>query len=372
MERELFSYLGFRVHVEPEELGDFVIGLEHDRILAATEPICPAFDSVSQFQAYDAQDGITSLQSYAPMAAAMSTSPALAQASSPSAISEPSTTQVRVPRLREHSSESTGSHRTARQRRHLHHPRTSAAAFNRASIAGYPSMMSAQQRSMSLTVPVAASSSDSSLDRATQTYDGAMSTSHSSSGRPMYANDNSAASYSSSAAFSAMSSAAPRVPMQGYLSASSPSAASMACSSRGSLSSANSDPEAFQSSPYAGNSSSSHTSPETLSSSDFDSPEDSGGDEDEELVGSIDASSDAMLSSYDGYPSGIYDRERQCTLDHQGSHHGGRPPALISRPNYSMALSEHQKAAEARLQQAQRQRQRLTIPSPACHPSQWS
>lgn len=64
MERELFGYLGFKVNVEPEDLDDFVFGLEQGRIHAPIEPTTPDIKAIhlqrtaTQEDVSMAQDGV--------------------------------------------------------------------------------------------------------------------------------------------------------------------------------------------------------------------------------------------------------------------------------------------------------------------------
>ncbi|CAO1616665.1 unnamed protein product [Parajaminaea phylloscopi] len=141
MERELFGYLGFRVNVEPEDLDDFVVGLEHGRIHAPVEPISPEMGSSSQFEDQQAEAAVNA--PYTPPRSPLSKAPAV----SPSAMSEPC-----------FSTQQSGAHLSTRPRPH----ESTTGAFNtRASIAGYPSL-SSQPMVHSRAVPMAASSSDSS------------------------------------------------------------------------------------------------------------------------------------------------------------------------------------------------------------------
>lgn len=56
MERELFGYLGFRVNVQPEELDEFVAGLEQGRIHAPPGAVSPPMGSTAAFVSQDDHD----------------------------------------------------------------------------------------------------------------------------------------------------------------------------------------------------------------------------------------------------------------------------------------------------------------------------
>lgn len=136
MERELFAYLGLRVNVEPEDLAEFVAGLEQGSIYASVEPVSPDIGgSSAQFEDPIAESTAESVCSTGPTATA---------SLSPSTMSEPcfsASSIVSRPSL----------------------PRPHPPLFNaRASIAGYPSMSSQPMR-RNKAAPMVASKSDFSF-----------------------------------------------------------------------------------------------------------------------------------------------------------------------------------------------------------------